>query len=388
MRRGERAQKLRHYLLGVILFALVFAFVGGTVAIYDKAFVEVVTVRVETDRVGNQMRVGSEVKLRDVTVGEVAAVRTTGDGAVLELALRPELVNRIPSTVSARLKPKTLFGERVVSLEETGAPGAPPLAAGSVIPQHRAENTTETDKVLDDLLPVLRAVQPQKLSATLSSIASTLDGRGERIGETAVALDAYLRELNPSLPALTDGLDRLADVTELYDRAAPDLIGALNDLRPLSKTLEIRRDDLAEALRTGTAASDELALFLAENRANLLAFVIGARPTLELLAEYSPQVPCLLRQFADLVPKAEAFVGKGTDHPGIAAFTAEITVHRGPYLPGVDDPVIGERRGPRCYPTPAAGESPPQYPPGGPFEDGSEHPPAGDGPLGRREGPR
>lgn len=381
MKRRRLWAHMRLHLMGALFFLLILTFFAVTIAIYNKTFTNTATVTVETSQIGNQMRVGSDVKLRDVRLGEVSAVRTDGSGAVLDLSLDPKMLEQIPGNVTARLKPKTLFGERYVSLEETTGPAAAPLTAGDVISQDRTENAVETDKVLDDLLPVLRTVQPQKLASTLTAVADALEGRGASLGETVVLLDDYLSKLIPSLPDLTASVEDLATVSKIYDEAGPELLAALENLTTTSRTISARADDLRELFRTATLASVGTAEFLEANQENVIHLAADSRETLEVLAKYAPEYPCLIRQMAELVPRANEFVGKGTNHPGVAAFTAEITVSRGEYKPGVDDHVNGEKRGPRCYPTPKPGENPPQYPPGGPFNDGSKKPPAGPRPI-------
>lgn len=381
MRRRRLWAHVRLHLMGALFFLLILAFFAVTIAIYNKAFTNTATVTVETGRIGNQMRVGGDVKFRDVQVGEVSAIRTDGNGPVLDLALDPRLLEQIPGDVTAQLKPKTLFGERYVSLEETAHPATVPLTEGDVISQDRSKNAIETDMVLNDLLPVLRAVQPQKLSRTLTAVAGALEGRGASLGETVVLLDDYLRKLIPSLPDLTASVEDLATVSKIYDKAGPELLAALENLSTTSRTISARADGLRELFRTATRASVGTTEFLEANQENVIHLAVDSRETLEVLAKYAPEYPCLIRQMAALVPKANEFVGKGTNHPGVASFTAEITVARGEYKPGVDEHVNGENRGPRCYPLPEPGENPPQYPPGGPFKDGSEKPPARPAPF-------
>ncbi|MFD0070411.1 MlaD family protein, partial [Streptomyces sp. NPDC127574] len=88
----------------------------GTIAVYDKKFVDSDPITVETGSVGNEMHRGAEVKLRGVVVGEVRGISSAGDGARLRIALRPGVLHDIPSDVRAQMLPTTLFGERYVAL--------------------------------------------------------------------------------------------------------------------------------------------------------------------------------------------------------------------------------------------------------------------------------
>src|ERR1044071_1785009 len=167
-------ERRRYQIYGVIFLVIAGMFVVLSIAFYRKTFTEIVPVSLETDHVGNQLRTGADVKLRGVIVGEVRTIRPEGDHAVLDLALDPDHVGDIPGNVTARLLPKTLFGERYVALQTPAAPSGE-LREGAVIWQARTSSAVEIEEVLDNLMPVLRAIQPEKLSSTLNAMATALD---------------------------------------------------------------------------------------------------------------------------------------------------------------------------------------------------------------------
>lgn len=367
--------RVRHQLLGLVFLLVMALFLTVTVAVYRQAFTPVVHVSLNTDHVGNQMQAGADVKARGVVVGEVRAIRSAGDHAVLDLALDPAKVSRIPADVTARLLPKTLFGERYVALQLPRQRPSTPIAAGAVIDEDRSKEAVEIGKVLDDVMPVLQAVQPQKLSATLGAISTALDGRGKQLGDTLVQLGAYLRQIQPAMPDLDADIADLSKVADSYNQAAPQLLQALSDLTTTSRTFVDQQDNLRALYSSLTTTSVDLTKFLQVNQSNLINLTAVSRPTLGVLARYAPEYPCLFQQFAQQVDKSNKVYGKGTDHPDMVHLTLVLTASRGKYLPGVDNPRYTDDRGPRCYqPDPYPGKFP-QYPPGGPIQDGSTHPP-------------
>ncbi|PXY19540.1 MCE family protein [Prauserella muralis] len=369
--RAALLRRLWHQVLGLVFLLVAALFLTLCVAIYNKEFTSVVSVRLETDHAGNQMREGADVKIRGMRVGEVRSITADGEKATLELALQPDKVDVIPANVSARLLPKTLFGERYVALQPPER-RAGPIAEGAVIGQDRSSSAIEMEQVLDNVLPLLQAVQPQKLASTLNAVSTALDGRGRQLGETLVQLSDYLGELNPSLPDLKADITALADVTGIYDRAAPDFLHALSDLTTTTRTLVQKRQALSDLYSSVSTTSVDLGRFLEVNKANLIDLTATAQPTLDVLAKYAPEYPCLLRQLAEAVPRAERAFGKGTDE--MNHVTIRITASRGKYLPGVDEPRYDDKRGPRCYPQVEPPGAWPQYPPDGPIADGSTKP--------------
>ncbi|MFF8539610.1 MCE family protein [Streptomyces werraensis] len=352
-----RGHTLRRRLAGVVFVLAPALLIWLAVAVHDKKFTASDPVVVETGSVGNQMHPGAEVKLRGVVVGEVRAVDATGDGARLTLAMKPGTLDAVPSDVRAQMLPTTLFGERFVALVPPENPSPEPLAAGAVIPQDRSANAVELQQVLDDVLPMLTAVQPQKLAATLSAVSQALEGRGDQLGRTLGRLERHLAAFNPHLPALNRDLRELVKVSHVYADAAPDILTALTDFTTTSGTLAGKEAELATTLGATTRTAEDMTDFLRENRGNLIRLAATGRPTLELLAEYSSSFPCTLRTLAEFVPAMDRALGKGTGRPGIHVDVTSVAA-RGAYRPGRDTPVYDSGGGPRCPSVPYVGALP------------------------------
>ncbi|MER7521286.1 MCE family protein [Streptomyces sp. NPDC126499] len=339
----RRIIRLRLY--GVVFVAVIALLLSLSVAVYQQAFTSVVRITLEADTLGNQLEPRADVKLRGLLVGEVREVRADGEKATLGIALKPEHVPLIPSDVHARLLPKTLFGEKYVDLVDPAAPGrssARPIRAGDVITQDRTTVGIELQRLMNDLLPLLRTVKPAELNATLSAFATALEGRGDAIGANLTRLDAYLRRLNPHMPSLKEDISRFADVAEVYGQAAPDLLRVLDNTLTTSRTITEKQDRLAAFLtRTATAARTTEGV-LDENSARLITLGRVSRPTLALFARYAPEYPCLLAGLVRQEAAAqEAFRG------GKMRITLEIVRSRPPYRPG-EEPRYADRSGPHC----------------------------------------
>lgn len=373
MSRGALAT-VRRRLLGVAFIVVVAALVSLSIAMYNKAFTPVVKVSLATDKVGNQLQVLGDVKVRGLLVGEIRKITPSENGAVLELALDPDKADLIPRNVSARFIPKTLFGDRYVALQIPEDPASEHLVEGDRISQDRSAPAVELSQALDHLLPVLQAVQPQKLSTTLTAISTALDGRGEQLGQTLVELGQLVEEINPHVPQLTHDLRALVEVSDTYTEAIPDFVSALDDLTVTSRTVYEQRANLDALFADLTTSSRDLESFLRANSDNLIRLADSSRDTLELLAKYSPSYPCFLKQMASLVDAARPVFGGGTDAPGLHA-TIEVVVNKGKYEPGKDTPEFNEHRGPRCYDPKQMGYPFPDQPPDGPLQDGTSHGP-------------
>ncbi|MFF4488727.1 MCE family protein [Streptomyces sp. NPDC001544] len=363
-----RALKLRLY--GVLFIAVLALLLSLSVAVYRQAFTPAVRIELQADSLGNQLEPMADVKLRGLLVGEVRAVHADGSKATLDIALKPEYVADIPADVHARLLPKTLFGEKYVDLVEparsasSASPAVRPIRAGDVITQDRTRVGIELQQLMNDLLPLLRTVRPGKLDATLSAFATALEGRGDRIGDNLIRVQAYLHRLDPHLPTLTEDFARLADVAEVYGDAAPDLMSILRDTVTTSRTLVEEREHIASALTTTAGMAATAGDFLDANGDRLITLGRVSRPTLELFARYSPEYPCL---FAGLVHEEQA--SEQAFRGGEMHITLEAVRPQGAYRPG-EEPRYADRSGPNCRDLPH-----PSVPaPGVHLDDGSQQP--------------
>jgi len=341
--------------LAGLAFLLVIAMLAWlSVALYNKTFTPVAMVTLYTSSAGNEMHSGAEVMVRGVQVGEVREVSANGSGARLELAIQPGDLPRLPANVSAQMLPTTLFGQRYVDLILPAHPVAATLANGSVIQQDRSADGLELDRVLDNLLPMLAAVQPDKLSLTLTAIAQGLNGRGHELGQTLVTLNAYLKQFNKQLPQLDNDIRLLAGLSKTYTKAAPAILQALSDFGVAGRTLANQHAQYAALLANITTASNDLRAFLDANAPNAISLSADSLPTLEILAKYSPEFPCTLQALANFVPQVNKVLGQGTDQPGLHMQVVVVPA-RGRYLPGKDTPVYGDNLGPHCYRVPFTG---------------------------------
>jgi phospholipid/cholesterol/gamma-HCH transport system substrate-binding protein len=342
-------------LLGIAFVLLLVGAMSMSVLTYRKAFTPVTWVTLQTDHTGLQLNEGADVKLRGVVVGEVRQISADGQRATLRLALDPAQVGQIPANVTARLLPKTLFGERYVALQAPPDASGVPLRDGAVIGQDRTASAIELERVLDDALPLLQAIQPDKLAAILGALATALDGRGDQLGRDMDRLDAYLAALNREMPALKTDITKLADVVSTYDGALPDLMAILRNASVTATTIAQQRDQLAAFLADATDFADSARTFLQRYGDRIIQLGKVSAPVLQLLAAYAPEYPCLLHGLVALQPNVEGVFASGQMH-----ITLEITRDNGPYTAGRDAPGYGAKNGPNCRGLPHPGVPAPQ----------------------------
>ena len=314
-------------------------------------------------------RSSSDVKLRGLIVGEVRTIEATPDGARLELALQPDEVAQIPANVTARLLPKTLFGERYVDLVTAGAGRRDRSGAGDVIPQDRSRVSIELETVFDDLLAAAAhgpAGQARRPPST--RCRRRLDGRGDQIGQQPRARRPLLQGAQPAACRRSRRTSPwLADTADLYAVAAPDFFRLTESLRVTNKTI-VEKDQQLAAFLVGTAGfANEAAGFLRDNEQRIIQVgqvqQADAAAARRVLAASTPAWPPGL---VNWLPRANAAFAGGTFH-----ITLEVVPPRRPTSPG-EEPRWDDKRGPHCYglPTPGGTQANPFA--GNHFDDGTQ----------------
>jgi phospholipid/cholesterol/gamma-HCH transport system substrate-binding protein len=294
---------------GVVFLALCLLALWLTKAIFTNAFKEYDEVTLQSSNIGLSLPTRADVKIRGVIVGEVLEVDTSGDGAELTLGLYPDERDTIPEDVTARILPKTLFGEKYVLLEIPTDGGGEPIQAGATIEQ--SEVAVEVEAVINDLFPLLRTVQPAELNYTLTAIANTLEGRGEDIGASLETLDAYLKRMNPELPGLIRNITQLGEVSEVYESVVPDLARLLRNSVVVGNTFESREEQITTLFTDVAGFSTTAQAFLERNGDKMIRLADQGATILPLLARYSPEFRCFLRGAVEsIAPNEEAFRNK------------------------------------------------------------------------------
>ena len=297
-------------------------------------------VSLTTTNIGLQLPAFADVKLRGIIVGEVREITTEGDGAVMTLAIKPEMTELIPANTSARILPKTLFGEKYVALQVPEDPQGS-IKAGDKITESRV--AIEVEKVLADLYPLLRTVQPEQLNYTLTAMATALEGRGEQLGNNLVVLDDYLERMNPKIPLLIDDLNKLATVSDAYTEAVPDLANLLRNSVTTGNTF-LEKEAKVTALFTDVASFSSTSKdFLEKNGENIIRLSKQGQRQLPLFAKYAPEYPCLLKGMVNWTPNMEQAYRGYTLHIQLETLPNHPTGYRAD-----EKPRFGARNGPHC----------------------------------------
>lgn len=296
-------------------------------------------------RAGLVMDPNAKVTYNGVEVGRVTRIEPTlRDGveaAKFTLEVKPKFIPLIPSNVDADIQATTIFGNKYVSLSTPQNPSPERVSSSQVIDAR--STTTEFNTLFETVTNLAESIDPVKLNLTLSATAEALTGLGSKLGETIVKANVAMDNLTPRLPRLQYGLQQLAGFADVYTAAGPDLWDALDNALTTVRTLNDQRGDLDAALlgaagfgNTGADVFERGAPYLVRTLSDLVT-------TSRTLNTYSPSLHCMIRNYAELLPKAlDGFGGNGyslADH-------AKLIGAPNPYIYPDNLPRVNARGGP------------------------------------------
>ena len=355
---------IKHRTFGVAFVGMMLLGVWLVNAIFTQKFTSFSEVALNTETAGLNLPARADVKVRGEIIGQVTKAESSPDGAVLTLGIQPDKIGAIPENVTASILPKTLFGEKYVNLVIPDQPSSTALKSGDTI--QKTQLPVEVEKILNDIYPLLRAVQPAEINYTLNALATALEGRGDAIGNNLEVLDGYLQRMNPKVPELIADLKLLGSMSDTYADVFPDIAATLRNSVKTGNTLLEKEKTLNAFLDDVSSFSDTANAFLDENGDNLVRLGQVSEQQLALLARYSPEFPCLLDGIVRQAPRlADTFRG----------FVFHINLHTIPKQPRgytpADSPKYADARAPYCGTLPTPPYSPKHPKPSMPdFADG------------------
>jgi phospholipid/cholesterol/gamma-HCH transport system substrate-binding protein len=251
----------------------------------------------------------------------------------------PSRLDAIPANAIVHIASSTVFGAKGVQFLFPDNPSSESLRAGQVL--DAAHVTVEVNTVFEQLTSVLSKVEPAKLNETLGAIASALNGRGEKIGQTLSDLDTFLAKLEPSLPALNHDLEVAPEVVRAYADAAPDFVSIADNSARISDTLVDQQQNLDAALVSVIGLADIGNQVLSENRQPLTDVLHLLVPTTDLTNQYNQALYCGI---AGMLPLAQ---GAPLKDPGVVVL-AGFLWGQDRYRYPMDLPKAGAKGGPEC----------------------------------------
>jgi phospholipid/cholesterol/gamma-HCH transport system substrate-binding protein len=268
------------------------------------------------DAAGQGLLPGSDVKIRGVKVGSVRKIELI-DGRA-QVTMRIYDGEEIPRESVARIRAKTLFGEKFVDFDLTEADEeeGPFFEPGDRLDPERTEGGFELEEVLVDTYPILARIDREELMIVISQLAEGGRGLGEAVNRS-IANGATVSEVFAENSDLTaEFLDDLALLSGQLADSADDLVGIADTGNAALPVLNDGEADLVRILQQAGRLSNDVADLLLGNKAFVDASLGAGSATVDVLYRQRSQVVPLvigLRQYLQTLTEVVRIpVGDGT----------------------------------------------------------------------------
>jgi phospholipid/cholesterol/gamma-HCH transport system substrate-binding protein len=276
-----------------LIFVTVMAVAVWLVAgLFDGSFRRYVPVTLTSDRSGLVMDTDAKVKLRGVQVGHVGSISGGGSAVKLKLEIDPKTINYIPANVEARIQSTTVFGAKYVELIYPTDPSSNHLAAGARLKSKNV--TTEVNTVFENLVGVIKQIDPAKLNSVLSALADAVRGQGPAIGEATTDAHEVLVALNSRDKTIHADWRALKGFSDTYNVAAENILNFLSATSTTSTTITDHKKELDALLLDLTGFARSGVNLIGPSKDRLVHAINVLEPTANLLMKYNPEYTCLL----------------------------------------------------------------------------------------------
>jgi phospholipid/cholesterol/gamma-HCH transport system substrate-binding protein len=293
MKRGPAQHRIPTAWWTVILLVAIAVFLFVTTTAFAGTFRSYVPVTLTSDRAGLVLETNAKVMLRGVQVGRVSQIGDRNNRASLRLEIDPDQIRYIPANVGAQISATTAFGAKFVELVYPSNPSPKRLAAGAVL--HSKNVSTEINTVFENVVDLLKMVDPVKLNAVLTAVAEGVRGQGQRMGEATTDLNQVLLALNARSDTIRQDWRSFKDFNDTYDAAARDILTILNAASTTSSTVVNHQTALDTLLLNTIGFATAGTNLLGNSRDNLVSSVNTLEPTANLLLKYNPEYTCFLQ---------------------------------------------------------------------------------------------
>lgn len=327
----------------LILFAGIALLLVVTGMSFNRSLRPYVPVTLTSERSGLVMETGAKVMMRGVQVGEVTEVNGEYGRSALKLHLDPDAIRYIPANVGAKIDVTTVFGAKFVNLVYPEHPSPQRLARDAVL--QSSNITTEVNTVFENVVDLLKMVQPEKLNSVLTAVAEAVRGRGEQIGQATTDLNQVLQALNARSDTMRADWRSAAKFSDAYAGAADDITAILDSAATTSRTVVGHKNSLDTLLLSAIGLSTTGTDLLAESKDNFVTSVNALAPTTDLLHEYNPVYTCFLEGAAVYLDQGGEHALGGGDGRSLI-LDATLLFGNEPYIYPDNLPIVAAKGGP------------------------------------------
>lgn len=342
---GRPVSRLRYVLRALIAAILIIAFavwMVGRSAGWSADDSEVYT---DVPVAVGLLQEDAPVRFHGIKVGRISSIEAEATSSRVTLALADSAIGQIPRAVTARVLPRTFFGDVYLQLVplDGAEHSSERLSAGDQIAIDDGPDAVNLYDVFQKLSRLIEEVQPQEMTIALTAVSKAISGRGDQLGMMIDDWWAASKELETSVTRFIDATPQFRAVAESLERATPAVIDTMTSVASISRGIVDHADDLAEFLSGAVDFVSATGSFVARQRRNLITVLDSTGTILSTVAENPNGV-------SRTVAEAEKFGKAGAILFSTGRFNITTVATFSQPMPytGADCPAYGSLRGAHC----------------------------------------
>ncbi|ROR89588.1 MCE family protein [Nocardioides aurantiacus] len=231
----------------------------------------------------------STVKIDDVSVGKVTAVKLKGYVAEVTLRLPKDVA--LPDNARAQIRQTSLLGEKFVSLAPPEDPSDARLSNGDVIGLDRTGRNPEIEEVFSALALLLNGGGVGQLKTIVSELNNTFEGREDEIRSVLTQLRSFTGQLDERRADIVAAIENTNRLAAAARKQSGTIENALDDIPGALRSLNRQRDDLVKLLKALNRLSDVGVRVIRASKESTINTLRDLGPVLDNLAAAGENLP-------------------------------------------------------------------------------------------------
>lgn len=238
------------------------------------------------------LRVGEEVQVAGVGVGEVQGIELGDEGVEVSFTLEEEI--ELGGGTRAEVKVATLLGTHFLQVEPAGQGHLP----DGRIPVEQTRVPYNLQDVLDEGVPEIRQFDAERIEQSLAEVARTLDASGDELGpalDGVHRLSGMVMERSDDLEALLTAARR---VSRQLNASGGDLVELMRQADVILDTLRSRRETIHALLGDLATLGEQLTGVIEDTRADINPMLVDLDRVVGLLKKHDAAIGRTVRTLA------------------------------------------------------------------------------------------
>ena len=248
----------------------------------------------------------SNVKLDDVTIGKVTAIRLDGYVAKVTVAIPNDI--ELPENVRADIRQTSLLGEKFVSLSKPQQPSGS-LDGKDTIGLSQTGRNPEVEEVLGALSALLNGGGVAQLKTIAHEMNIALGGREDDVKAVIKQLGDFMGQLDQNKGAIVTALENLNRLALELRRNDPTIKSALDNIPDALASIDRQRADLVAMLEALERLSGVGVDVIRASKAGTIDSLEALSPVLHEFAKAGQDLPNSLQALLTY-PFIDASVGR------------------------------------------------------------------------------